>query len=487
MTPTTEQQAVLDMSLEAGEACKLIAYAGTGKTATLIELAKKHPVERILYLAFNKSVEQDACMRFPCNTTTKTGHSVAYAAIGKRYRKITNLQNWQIAKAYQVPIYDATIMQRTLENFLNSAESDITEVHVEPDRLGRHDPTLFTEGFIQKTKLLWQDMQYEANGFNMAHSGYMKLFQLTKPDLGYPIVLLDEAQDTNPVMLRILLDQQEVGSRVYLVGDPYQQIYAWRGALDAMTKIECPGLWLTQSFRFGEAVAGLATTLLSTFFNETHSVKGLPSIGSKIVEGKLTSPYTVLCRTNAGLVSQAYEAARGDACIAVNGESGFRDTLNFMQEIFFMLSGQRNRVTERRLFFHPNYKALRAYAEETLDVELLSKLQVVETYGAEWPKVKDTVLSHLVLLGSADVILSTCHKAKGLEWDRVALNSDFEDLLDEKGEVRKVVRTPLTNEIASEEVNLIYVAATRAKLELSLPHSIHAFLKKTLWTSKSLQ
>lgn len=49
---------------------RLIAFAGTGKTTTLVGYAKAHAQDRILYLVFNKSVEVEAKKRFPPNVTT---------------------------------------------------------------------------------------------------------------------------------------------------------------------------------------------------------------------------------------------------------------------------------------------------------------------------------------------------------------------------------------------------------------------------------
>ncbi|KFX05882.1 hypothetical protein KP22_08450 [Pectobacterium betavasculorum] len=53
----------------------------------------------------------------------------------------------------------------------------------------------------------------------------------------------------------------------------------------------------------------------------------------------------------------------------------------------------------------------------------------------------------------ADVVVSTAHRSKGLEWDTVVLNDDFSDITD-----------PLLSEAArTDETNLQYVATTRAR------------------------
>ena len=63
---------------------KLVAFAGTGKTTTLVGYAKARPQCRLLYLCYNKSVEIAAKQKFPPNVTCKTAHGLAYASIGSK-------------------------------------------------------------------------------------------------------------------------------------------------------------------------------------------------------------------------------------------------------------------------------------------------------------------------------------------------------------------------------------------------------------------
>lgn len=65
---------------------KLVAFAGTGKTTTLVGYAKARPQCRLLYLCYNKSVEVAAKQKFPPNVTCKTAHGLAYASIGSKYK-----------------------------------------------------------------------------------------------------------------------------------------------------------------------------------------------------------------------------------------------------------------------------------------------------------------------------------------------------------------------------------------------------------------
>lgn len=58
----------------------------------------------------------------------------------------------------------------------------------------------------------------------------------------------------------------------------------------------------------------------------------------------------------------------------------------------------------------------------------------------------------------ADITVSTAHRSKGLEWERVVLGDDFQDIAD-----------PLMSEQERrDETNLLYVAVTRARRTLVL-------------------
>ena len=72
-------------------------------------------------------------------------------------------------------------------------------------------------------------------------------------EMSADFILLDEAQDTNPVVLDVLRRQS---AQMVYVGDKYQQIYEWRGAVNAMEQMATDGVtYLTMSFRFGPVIA----------------------------------------------------------------------------------------------------------------------------------------------------------------------------------------------------------------------------------------
>ena len=61
--------------------------------------------------------------------------------------------------------------------------------------------------------------------------------------------------------------------------------------------------------------------------------------------------------------------------------------------------------------------------------------------------------------GKGLLTLTTVHKSKGLEWDRVHIEDDYQFKLNDKD-----------YKISDEELRLLYVACTRAKVSLNIHH-----------------
>lgn len=93
----------------------------------------------------------------------------------------------------------------------------------------------------------------------LGHDGYLKVWALSQPRLPVDDILLEEAQDTNPVVLDVLTDQD---AQMIYVGDKDQQIYEWRGAINAMDEAGDPLGLSTTSFRFAGEIAEAANRLL---------------------------------------------------------------------------------------------------------------------------------------------------------------------------------------------------------------------------------
>lgn len=152
--------------------------------------------------------------------------------------------------------------------------------------------------FVEKA---WKDLQNPEDGaVRFDHDHYLKLWALTEPKIEADFLLLDEAQDTNPVLEQVFAAQRG-HAQLVMVGDSAQAIYGWRGARDVMTGFDATHLTLTHSFRFGPLLAEQANQWLA-LTDAPIRLTGTDTIPTKV--GLVTSPDAVLCRTNIGAMTE---------------------------------------------------------------------------------------------------------------------------------------------------------------------------------------
>lgn len=462
-TLTAEQKSIVRKTVQPGEILKIIAFAGTGKTTTLASYALNRPNQHFLYIAFNKSMQLDAQQKFPSNVTCRTVHALAFPRFGSNYQhKLNNPRVHQVSDALGIATYyDAKAVLDTATNYIISADRELSKQHLPGDRRDSSS----AGSTIDQAALLWQLMQdTDDSRIPMPHDGYLKLFQLSDPQLNYDALLLDEAQDTNPVTAALV--QQQNCARI-LVGDPYQQIYGFRGAVDAMQHVESDNIsYLTNSFRFNQHIADVANLILQAFKDESHVIRGVGNHGSL---QSVNIPYTMIARTNAGLFDEAVSHYRRHS-IAILGlrDKPFRQ----IEDAYYLHEDNHQYIRDPFLKKFDSYEVMKEYAKSVDDFELLSLCKVIDNYeGVDIPSMLDRIREKTVNDPSkADVILTTTHKAKGLEFDHVKLADDFVPLIDndEPKDVEKV---------DSEEINLIYVALTRTKKQLEINPNLRDFLE----------
>jgi len=83
-TLTDEQKAVVEAA-KTGNHLKVVAFAGAGKTFTLVEVAKALAGKRILYLTFSKALAEEAKEKFGDLADAMTNHALAYQKTGKPF------------------------------------------------------------------------------------------------------------------------------------------------------------------------------------------------------------------------------------------------------------------------------------------------------------------------------------------------------------------------------------------------------------------
>ncbi|MFE5374735.1 UvrD-helicase domain-containing protein [Streptomyces mirabilis] len=472
MNPTDEQAAAAD-AFRAGDHLVLQAGAGTGKTTTLALLARTTQ-RRGRYLAYNRAIAQDASACFPPTVICKTAHALAYAAVGHRYTRRLGAPRrpaWQTGQALGITkairIGERDLSQKALSNatlhtvarFCHTAEPAITRHHV-PHLRGLEDRDLHTQlaaHIVPFARKAWADLQQPDDGtVRFDHDHYLKIWALTQPRIDTDFLLLDEAQDTNPVVEQIFLAQRD-HAQLVMVGDSAQAIYHWRGAKDVMTDFDGTQLVLSQSFRFGPHLADEANRWLH-IAGAPIRLTGTDAVPTEL--GPVTRPDAVLCRTNVGAMAQVMELLATRSRVALVGGG---DSLRALALAARDLKDGR-RTTHPELVLFTTWGDLQDYAaHDPAGRDLQPLVDLVDTHGT------DAILAAVAQLApesQAEVTVSTAHRAKGREWARVKIADDFtpppdSDQQDDMGRA-------LPGPIDDGEARLAYVAVTRTRQRLDM-------------------
>jgi superfamily I DNA/RNA helicase len=472
MKPTDEQAAAAD-AFQAGDHLALQAGAGTGKTTTLALLAHAS-TRRGRYLAFNRAIAQDASARFPSTVQCKTAHALAYAAVGHRYTRRLNAPRrpaWQTGQALGITkairIGDREVTQKALSNatlrtvsrFCHTADEVITRHHVPPLRGLEHaDPhAQLAAHIVPFAHKAWADLQHPDDGaVRFEHDHYLKIWALTRPRIQTDFLLLDEAQDTNPVVEQVFLSQRD-HAQLVMVGDSAQAIYHWRGAKDVMTGFDGTPLALSQSFRFGPLLAAEANRWLH-LADAPLRLTGTPAVPTEL--GPLTRPDAVLCRTNVGAMAHVMDLMTTGYRVALVGGG---DSLRALALAARDLKDGR-RTSHPELVLFPSWGELQDYAaHDPAGRDLQPLVDLVDTHGT------DAILAavtQLVPEQHAQVTVSTAHKAKGREWHCVKIADDFTQPkdTDQQDAAGQAVPGPIDD----TDARLAYVAVTRTRSRLDL-------------------
>jgi superfamily I DNA/RNA helicase len=253
--------------------------------------------------------------------------------------------------------------------------------------------------------------------------------------------MVDESQDTNGVLAGIIRRQDHL-QRIF-VGDSQQRLFSWRGTVDLMSEFkDAERRYLTQSFRFGDAVADEANLWLE-YLDSPLRLRGLPSIDSRL--DFLDSPDAILCRTNAAVIEQAMRAQQLGFDVGVVG--GTDEISSFVSAADQLR--QTGKTSHRELAVFKSWDDVLAYVEEEKpDGSFATFVRLIQRYGSHTVR---NVAANCVSPRDADFVVSTVHKVKGLEWPTVLLDRSLMPS-EEEGQ-----------DIAPGELMTRYVAVTRAK------------------------
>lgn len=503
--PTAEQQAAIDMAKQ-GKTMKLLAFAGAGKTSTLVFVAEALGAlgKKGLYLAFNKDIAKEATRKMPRNVQARTFHSLALSQAPSyiKERLAISFPPWEFNKKFQIEdlllnAYETEYESRDgklagkdkkARNILTAArqksivdeclslfyKTDCEEPefqHME-EAINNHIKVTPEDAKALSNELLpiaidmWRDF-CDPNGklgLEGRHDVYLKLWAMSNPVIDTDFILFDEAQDADPIMTGVLEKQK---CQVIYVGDPYQQIYSFRGAVNVMQTLAAPQSELTQSFRFGQGLADACLPVLRALGCK-NSIKGTPSLKTEVHQSDFSgegSLDAILCRTNSQAVLTTLEAVKkraetGKGTLALPLNITFKETKDMMFAIHEMK--KKGKCDHPKLKGFSGFEQLKEYAKSyPRDMEISSYVRMYLTIGMK--SVLETIESveNIKAHEHKGPFVTTAHRSKGLEWDNVLLAPDMYSVFEDVDVTEPSMLDP-------DELRLLYVAMTRAKKNLYL-------------------
>lgn len=500
--PTAQQQKAID-AFHTGQDVLISAGAGCGKSSTLALIARSTS-KRGLYLAFNRSVAEDAENKLSgTSTLARNTHRLANAwarsdktgavVIDKlnnsrrqRYDEMVrnfNVKHFSMGKDEPFALTSkgvARMANETLTRFMQDAEREITPAHL-PDLPALHEKpevrAAVAEQVVPIAQAMWQDiLNPNGNKMKVTHDAYLKLWAMAQPRLPYDFILLDEAQDTNPAVFAVFEAQD--GAQRVSVGDACQQLFAWNGSLNIMERFDAPvKAHLTQSWRFGKSIEEAANVFL-TQLDADIRLEGNPQVPSRVERDAPFDPHlsaATLVRTNAGALREVMDSL--DARMKVHLVGG-KGPLGALIDAAGDLKAGRE-ANHPDLLGFSSWSEFREYVDEDESaLELRTVANLVDQHGA--PKIKSALDQCVEREEDAQVTVSTVHKVKGREWDQVRLGPDFDSQRSKKSDKEGAEDA----EASRAQLMLYYVAVTRAKTLLD-PGPLTPEIKPSLITPVS--
>jgi F-box protein, helicase, 18 len=483
MQLTEEQHAIINSKGD----IRINAVAGSGKTTTVIEYARTRPEgSKILYLAFNKSVKLEAEHKFRQkglnNVRIETAHSLAYKHIIFQHKykvKSNSYKSHELIDLLNLRGYEGKHTGHILANhvmkfcafYCNSDKAkpdDLNYIDTQTDNKARSFVSSYYGEILLKTTEFLKLM--DQGKIEITHDFYLKKYQMSHPVLKYDYILFDEGQDASAAMLDVFLKQKAI--RV-IVGDTHQQIYGWRYAVNSLEKAHFTTYHLSTSFRFGNDIAGLA---MATLQLKERIDKKINFTISGAGNTTAIQSRAIVARTNLGLLKQAIDYIEKNKVNKIYFEGNiysytYADDGTSLYDVLNLSSGKRRMIKDKLIAGMRNMEELDEYINSTGDLQLGMMSEIVKDYGERIPQILEN-LKKLHVDNSekekAEIIFSTVHRCKGMEYDEVELANDFITEESIKKALEKDDKGNLIDKL-NEEINLLYVAITRTKNKLNIP------------------
>lgn len=466
IVPTDENLDILDFVEKSDANLQINAYAGTGKSTQLrmvADVADRY--DSIMYLVFNVSAKKDAEQKFlGTRAEIKTLNGLGHGVWSKFVPKIAlNPKSGYESKC-------GLILKELIDDLKGDDRKEAKEAYWEilsavgfAKSLG-YVPKVFKEvrGLTGReafhsqldgrpTELLADLIDAVLHySIKAAYSGYIDYNdQIYMPALfggAFPrrsLVMVDEAQDLNPCNHEMLKKLR--AGRLITVGDDYQSIYGFRGAVQGgmgklATHFESALKTISISFRCPQAIVENARWRVPEFKWVKHG--GIVQNLSELSTDTIPHGAAIICRNNAPLFRLALRLLRNRRSVSVAGSDIGPRLIGRLKKI-----GAPNDSRAALLAKIEGWRMEKLQSTNSPDV--INDESDCLVVFAEFGRTLEEAIEYAsaVLKASGTIKLMTGHKAKGLEFDTV-YHLDPWLIRDNKGE---------------QELNLRYVIQTRSK------------------------
>lgn len=486
-TPTSQQLAIYEEIKNGTGSLIITARAGAGKTSTIVEGSKLlKPGLQIGFAAFNKNIAEEMKRKLPPSVTAMTMNAIGNRAL-KRYLPKSTLNSAKLYKVYGNVVKHLKVSQE----FATRNKKVIIKL-ASLGKITGITPKIpgVRNIIIPDTTSAWmnvyshfdlsieikEDLPGVLEAASKLAAESLKLSLNTEYDFDDQIVMpviygwelqqfdvlfIDEAQDTSDLKRAMLLRCVKKGGRVIAVGDDRQTIYGFAGAsTNSMAAIQlatnAKELKLSCTFRCPQAITAHAREIVPDISCMPSAKPGtLKMTGYAFDREVLRGDGLVLSRFNAPLMTLAIELYTKNIPFAFDGSP---DIVSKADSILIeygpetlgadVAISSANYITDR----------LMVQLEEGKPVEsLIDAHNFLVAVGQRFPdwtcqQLREQ-LQRAFAGGGTGITLTTIHKAKGLEADRVFfLNSHDVPSKYAKSQWQ-----------LDQEENLRYVAITRSK------------------------
>lgn len=478
MTPSKYQQAIYDAFLNTTDNLNISAVAGSGKTTVLIELLKYVPRDRrALFVAFNNSIVDELKKRIGDdrrNVEISTIHSYGWRSILCRYGSKVRMNPNKVLGKIEMVLKDdefkdeISAKKHSYYFYIIPKIVDLMRCNLTPaDEKAIEDMSMHYDLDIGETEIkvaikVFEKMNNDKSQFDFMDMIYQPIVDPHIRLQKYDYVFCDESQDFSLAQQSIIRRSINRSGRLITVGDEHQSIYAFCGAdADSYEKLATLNgrsvrMPLSVCYRCSKAVVREAQKIVPEITYAPNAIEGTVKLGS--MRENLMQGDWVLCRNLKPLVqtylwlmknkikSKIKGKDIGEGIIGMINKTGAKT----LRGMWTMLDIQKERLfnkLKKRGVRHPSLHP---------KMELMNqRLEVLECLSNEVSTVDalKRLISNIFSDDIRGIMLSTIHKAKGLENDRVFFLCP--ELIPSK--------YATMDWMVEQEMNLKYVAQTRAK------------------------